>query len=253
MDPAEHIQNLITSLSHVSSWDEMFAVRRRSQAFIERGFGNSSKYLKELEDAYNTSTWNGTYINIRTILYAILDEVNVFGIPDKEQAFQGMARGEMQKPEITLSNRVFIVHGHDEAMKQSVARVLEKLGLNPIILHEKPNQGRTIIEKFTEYSDVSFAFVLLSSDDLVLTKNQSTQEARPRARQNVIFELGFFIGKLGRARVFVLYQESKNFEMPSDYSGVLYVPYDSIGQWRFELAKELKASGYNIDANKLVS
>ena len=73
-----------------------------------------------------------------------------------------------------------------------------------------------------------------------------------RARQNVIFELGFFIGKLGRNRVLVLYQEEENFEMPSDYSGVLYTPYDSSGRWQFDLIKELKACGYDVDANKLL-
>ena len=76
--------------------------------------------------------------------------------------------------------------------------------------------------------------------------------AKTRARQNVIFELGLFIGKLGRRNVSVLYQEDKDFEMPSDYKGVLYTPYDTSGRWKFELVKELKNCGYDVDANKLL-
>jgi len=174
----------------------------------------------------------------------MLEELKLFGIRQKVD--------KVQKADVKPSNRIFIVHGHDEAMKQAVARTVEKMGFETIILHEKPSEGRTIIEKFTDYSDVSFAIVLLSPDDVAYPKDQSPKEAKLRARQNVIFELGFFIGKLGRNRVLVLYQEEKNFEMPSDYSGVLYTPYDDSGRWQFDLVKELKACGYDVDANKLL-
>jgi len=150
------------------------------------------------------------------------------------------------------SNRIFIVHGRSNEMKEGLARVLEKLELEPIILHEKPNQGRTIIEKFTDYSDVGFAVVLLSPDDMGYPKSQSSKAAKPRARQNVVFELGFFIGKLGRNRVLPLYEEVNDFEMPSDYEGIVYTLYDSLGAWKNKLVKELRASGYDVDANKLV-
>ncbi len=154
------------------------------------------------------------------------------------------------KPSSTVQ-KVFIVHGHDQEMRESVARTIEKLGLDPIILHEQPNQGRTIIEKFTDYGNVSFAVVLLSPDDMGYPMNESPKKAKARARQNVILELGFFIGKLGRGKVMPLYKVHPNFEMPSDYSGVLYTPYDDSGKWRFTLVTELQAAGYNIDANKL--
>ena len=152
----------------------------------------------------------------------------------------------------TRNKNVFIVHGHDEAMKQAVARTVEKLGFHAIVLHEKPNQGKTIIEKFTEYSDVGFAIVLLSPDDICLFKEDSIEKKRFRARQNVIFELGFFIGKLGRGRVISLYRQTGDFDLPSDYSGVLFVPFDEYYHWRLDLMRELKASGYKIDANKLL-
>ncbi|MBL8162842.1 MAG: nucleotide-binding protein [Anaerolineae bacterium] len=153
---------------------------------------------------------------------------------------------------IARSNRIFVVHGHDGEIKQDVARTLEKLKLEPIILHEQPNAGKTIIEKFEKYSDVGFAIVLLTPDDNGYPNTESGTNARPRARQNVIFEMGYFIGRLGRERVLVLYREQDGFEKPSDYDGVLYTVYDPTGRWRFELVKELKAVGYEIDANLLV-
>jgi predicted nucleotide-binding protein len=137
-------------------------------------------------------------------------------------------------------------------MKQSSARFIEKIDLKPIILHEQANKGKTIIEKFTDYSNVSFAVVLLSADDIAYNKNDKFENASFRARQNVIFELGFFIGKIGRESVVVLHEMVENFEIPSDYNGVLYIPYDSSGNWKLSIAKELKAIGYKIDGNKLL-
>jgi predicted nucleotide-binding protein len=138
-------------------------------------------------------------------------------------------------------------------MKLAVARTLQILECSPIILHEQPNKGRTIIEKFSNYSDVSFAVVILSPDDKGFLNDDSPVNAHHRARQNVIFELGYFIGKLGRERVFPLYLNPPkgNLELPSDYSGVVYTEYDSNGNWRYALVKELRTCGIAVDANKL--
>ena len=114
-------------------------------------------------------------------------------------------------------HRVFLVHGHQESALQSCARFIEKLGLPLTVLREEPNQGRTIIEKFIDYSDVGFAIVLLTADDRGGTADKPYDEQLPRARQNVVFELGFFIGKLGRERVCALYEQG--VELPSDYRG----------------------------------
>ena len=149
-----------------------------------------------------------------------------------------------------LGTDVFVVHGHDEAAKQELARFIEKLGLKSVILHEQPNAGRTIIEKFEDYSNVGFAVVLMTPDDVGASKDKKDQ-AQPRARQNVVFELGFFIGKLGRNRVCALYKEE--VEIPSDYIGVLYVPMDGNGGWQLKLAKEIKAAGISIDLNKAIN
>lgn len=147
------------------------------------------------------------------------------------------------------SGKVFIVHGHDEAARETTARFVEKLGLVAVILHEHPSKGRTIIEKFEDYADVSFAIVLLTPDDIG-APSENPQNLLPRARQNVIFELGYFIGALGRDRVVALYK--KDVKIPSDYQGVVFIPFDEAGSWKLALAKELKTAGMNIDLNKAI-
>lgn len=144
------------------------------------------------------------------------------------------------------TRRVFVVHGHDEAAKEAVARFLSKLGLEPVILHEQPNQGRTVIEKFEGHADVDFAVVLLTPDDVGRAAG-SSGEAKPRARQNVIFELGYFIGRLGRSRVCALHKG--NVEILSDYDGVIYVSMGDPQGWRLLLAREIKAAGIDVDLN----
>jgi len=151
-------------------------------------------------------------------------------------------------PSCAISKQVFIVHGHDEAAKESVARLLEKLELDPIILHEQPNRGRTVIEKFEDYSDVGFAVVLLTPDDVGAAR-EDAKNLKPRARQNVLFELGFFIGKLGRERVCALHKG--NVEILSDFSGVLWTALDEEGAWRLKLGKEIRAAGLDVDLNRL--
>jgi predicted nucleotide-binding protein len=156
---------------------------------------------------------------------------------------------EATRPEKTLrsSKKIFLVHGHDVSAQQTVARFLEKLGLEPIILSERPSSGDTLIEKMERYSDVAFAVVLLTPDDLG-GENKASPEVRPRARQNVILELGYFMGKLGREKVAALLKG--DLERPSDYDGVNYVPME--GAWQLHLAQELQAAGLKVDLNSLI-
>ncbi|HEV7889159.1 MAG TPA: nucleotide-binding protein [Pyrinomonadaceae bacterium] len=156
---------------------------------------------------------------------------------------------EESKESDSLSRNIFIVHGHDEAAREATARFIEKLGLRPIILHERPNSGKTLIEKFEHNADVGFTIVLLTPDDIGYRKDHP-EEAGPRARQNVIFELGYFLGRLNRAKVCALYKG--DIEILSDYQGVLYIPMDSGGAWRFLLAKEIRAAGLDVDLNKIL-
>lgn len=147
------------------------------------------------------------------------------------------------------SSKVFIVHGHDIESKETVARFVQKIGLNPIILHEQASSGRTIIEKFEVYSDVGFAIVLLTPDDIGAAISDAAN-LKSRARQNVILELGYFMGKLSRNRVCALFKAG--VEIPSDYQGVLYIELDEKGAWRTKLAQELVQAEMKIKLEGLL-
>jgi predicted nucleotide-binding protein len=144
---------------------------------------------------------------------------------------------------------VFLVHGHDSPAKVEVARVLERAGLEVTILHEQPNRGATIIEKLERHGGAAgFAVVLLTPDDHGGPMPVLASRSRPRARQNVLLELGWFAGKLGRDRVCAL--KKGDIEVPSDFSGVGYVDMDDRGAWKAELLKELDGAGYTVDWRK---
>ena len=149
------------------------------------------------------------------------------------------------KPDVSR-RRVFVVHGHDEEAKQTLARFLQQIDLVPIILHEQVNQGRTIIEKFEENADVGFAVVLVTPDDVGGSKNETNLKSR--ARENVILELGYFVGALGRTRVCAL--RRGEVDLPSDYLGVVYTDMDTAGAWKTRLAREIDAAGIEIDFRK---
>jgi predicted nucleotide-binding protein len=167
-------------------------------------------------------------------------------IADREQHAPS-APPEETAPQPDLS-KVFIVHGHNGEVRQMVARFIEKLGFEAIILHERPNKGRTIITKFREEAaGVGFAVVLMTPDDVGRAKDAS--ELNPRARQNVVFELAFFIGALGPSRVAALVKG--DIERPSDFDGVVYISLDS-ANWQMELGRELREAGYPIDWNKMM-
>ena len=187
-----------------------------------------------------------------SLLESMIEEIEEYW--EEENGDQAFSNFLHQEDDTLISNKVFIVHGHDESARETVARFLEKLQIEPIILHEQPNEGRTIIEKFEDYADVGFAVVLLTPDDVGASKDRR-DDLEPRARQNVVFELGFFIGKLGRigklrrSRVCTLVKGS--VETPSDYAGVGYTELDDAGGWKTKLVDELKAAGFVIDANRM--
>jgi predicted nucleotide-binding protein len=142
-------------------------------------------------------------------------------------------------------NKVFIVHGHDNETKQEVARFIESIGLETIILHEQASRSMTIIEKIEHYScEANFAIVLYTPCDKGRGVKETKVPARDRARQNVVFEHGYLMAKIGRGNVCALVKGE--IETPSDISGVVYTPLDSNGGWKIELTKELKACGYKV-------
>lgn len=166
---------------------------------------------------------------------------------ERTEASMGTDKSLEPIPAKPSSRKVFVVHGHDGEAKEAVARFLERLDLQPIILHEQANKGQTLIEKFEANSDVAFAVVLLTPDDEGRAVEPGGQPLHPRARQNVILELGFFFGKLSRARVCGLYRAG--VELPSDMAGIVYIPYDEHGGWKMALAREVKAAGIAVDIN----
>jgi len=143
--------------------------------------------------------------------------------------------------------KIFIVHGHDEKMRIDVARIIEKLGFESVILQEQVNAGSTIIEKIEKNSDVGYGIVLYSACDIG-SKKEEKKELRPRARQNVVFEHGYLMAKLGRDKILALVE--KDIEKPSDIDGMLYLEYDD-QDWKLKFCKELKNAGYDVDMNKL--
>jgi predicted nucleotide-binding protein len=183
-------------------------------------------------------------------LIGLAERIELIG--EDLQALSGT--GDLSLPSATKSpenKKIFLVHGQNEEAKSVVARFIEKCKLEPIILHEQVDLGRTIIEKFEQEADVGFAVILLTPDDVGgLAKagdTPSSKALKHRARQNVILELGYFIGRLGRARVCAL--RKGEVELPSDFSGVIYTPLGAEGAWKMKLGMELRAAGYDVDLN----
>lgn len=211
---------------------------------IERGAFDPAWFMN-FSNHYYYSSSNKLIAGIRKLTSAVLIPfIRDFQAYVEERA----PAASLMRTEANDKNRIFIVHGHDEAPRETVARFISTIGLEPVILHEQANRGMTIPEKLVANSNVGFAVVLLTPDDVGRTKLASTDA--PRARQNVILELGYFVGRLGREKVCALLKDE--VEIPSDYMGVVYIPFDSQGGWRQMLAKELGAAGYDIDWNRVM-
>jgi predicted nucleotide-binding protein len=167
----------------------------------------------------------------------------------KDDTF-GEIRGSSAKGPLNTSNRVFIVHGHDEAAKGELEAILTEMGLEPVVLHRQADGGRTVIEKFEAYADVGFAFILLTPDEVAYlvadeAKDDLERNNEYRARPNVIFEFGYFVGRLGRARTCCLYKTPVT--LPSDVNGIIYKRFErSIEEVAYAVGKELRSAGYKL-------
>ena len=231
----------------LSSWELL------TKNFLSKAFGNFSPNVSAVVDIgkYGSFPMNAgpewwENHNAKSLQTKISRLRGLVELLETELSLSGEASSPLEAP-VQLSRRVFLVHGHHDGLLHEVARYLEKLKLQPIILREQPSSGRTIIEKFVDFADVGYAVVLLTPDDRGGAVKAAFEQQRHRARQNVILELGYFLGKLSRNRVTALHMG--DVEIPSDYSGVAFVGVDDRGAWRMELARELKASGLNIDMN----
>jgi len=152
-----------------------------------------------------------------------------------------------------LDRRIIVVSGADNEMKHALTGALTKLSLIPLVMCEEPSQGKKIVEKFSgDYAYVAFAVVLLSPDDFAYDKNEAVTKRRLRPKQNVVFELGFLLGKLGKSNVLVFFRECANFEIPTDFEGVKVAAFDDRDSWKLALIRELTNCGYNVDADRIL-
>jgi len=241
----------------VEDYEELDALLKRVNVFIRRVFGASHDHYKDFKEIYFpqkfcTETdefledWLYGDAMLLNLLKAMLEEIEAFGLLQPEDVIGG-------GPSSRRATRVFLAHGHDEGMRESAARTLEKIGFKVVMLREQTSESRTTAEQLEYYSStVSYAVILLSPDDMAYPTRKSPSQARPRARQNVIDELGFFRGKLGRSNLFILYKKVEGFEKPSNIEGVLYVPYDELGYWKIRLASELQNRGHDVELGELV-
>lgn len=223
---------------------------------VERWASKVSSFLKAAGDPQEVNDFNNIVANnpwdahaLRIgYLQGLVAKLEMNATPISKASDQDHDRSANLRT--SDSGKVFVVHGHDNELKEVTARFLERLGLQAIVLHEQPNSGRTIIEKFEVFSsDIVFAVVLLSPDDVGAPATEP-KAIKLRARQNVILELGYFIGRLGRTKVCALHKGG--VELPSDYQGVVYIEVDSAGAWKAKLAQELVQAKLSIDLTALL-
>jgi predicted nucleotide-binding protein len=227
----------------------------------EDSFGNDwtmpSSFSEAKSLSYNLYKRIGEFEHIFGILNQITGENRIDdGIYKLNQLFLSHlakaledimnANPELEKgvAEKVQGSKLFIIHGHDELLKMEVQLLLHRAGVNSMVLHELPDKGRTIIDKLIEEgSQSNYAIALLSPDDLL-------GDGKGRARQNVILEIGYFMGQLGKERVRLLVKG--DLDIPSDLQGILYEKVDDSGNWRMKVLKELIAVGIFVDLNAVV-
>lgn len=188
----------------------------------------------------------------------------VYGTDVTDTLLKRSRKESRTRKSVALKKNVFIVHGRDHKPMKELKAMLKEFGLNPIVLHEQPSGSRIIVEKLEKYSDVGYAFVILTPDDVgAYERDFRTVKTTPgphadffhagtfysvmkyRARQNVVLEFGYFIGLLDRDRVCCLYKA--DVELPSDMHGIVYIPFkESVNEVRDKIVKELKAAGYKV-------
>jgi predicted nucleotide-binding protein len=244
----KRIEEVRTQLLKVSSKDRFFIqniynCKADAAKLATDLFGNNTDYRKALDESMKLSPDNS-----RDIILKVLNSMN--------DALSGRpVRGTSSTVECTANHDtelrfdeerdyVFIVHGRNNSIKEMVHQFLAELDLDPIILHDQPNKGRTIIEKFEDHSsNAKYAVILLTPDDQGGIISEPNKHF-PRARQNVVFEMGYFFGRLGRGKVCALL--CPEIERPSDIEGIMYISLDKGGVWKDSLFRELKAAKLKV-------
>ncbi|WP_234861371.1 TIR domain-containing protein [Mariniradius sediminis] len=236
-DSLTALADMFNQIQNSQIWEELIS-------FIISEFIKSLEFRINLQHLKESLSLTGFSENSLSLIYR---EIEMNSEKDEKRTLnkKNVSSNNLEKLAERSKSKVFIVHGHEEGLKQSVARYLEKHGIKPVIISEQPSGSNTIIEQIEEYGDVDFAVVLMTGDDE--GRKKGDRKFNSRARQNVILELGYFLGRLGRKHVAVIYEN--DVEKPSDFSGILYIPYDLHGAWKVKLVKELKSSGFRLDMN----
>lgn len=231
--------------------------KAKVDAVMQAALGNDSETLKKFRQLrYSVGIWTGapgesqrdaTFFAKQVDEAAGLIDAAIYQL---ELVSRSGSSAKMSGQD-AFDGPVFIVHGHDDAHKFELVRLLEKtVKRKAIILHEQPNHGDTILEKLERHTQsASFAIVLLTSDDEGRSHGDTSLPLKPRGRQNVILELGMFIGQIGRSRVVVL--KDLDVEEPSDLNGLVYIELDPASSWRVALLKELDAVGIAVDFKRI--
>lgn len=235
---------------------------------LKRAFGSpDNEYLKQYESAGRTTyvfTRISDFVKIYqreitgkiSYLESLVERMPLLPEIEEKQPVMGIENCKdsiMETMNRKDSHRIFIVHGHDSDLRTQVENLVRQLNYDPIVLFMRPSMGGTIIEKIErEAGDVAFAIVLYTACDWGNDKERvhDITDLNSRARQNVVFEHGYMCALLGRSRVCAVVEQG--VEIPGDLSGIVYVPYDDKGKWRFDIVREMRAVGLDADANNLV-
>ncbi len=236
-----HLKQFVEETNKLDSNADIDRWYRKVETFFRTAIGNDE--ANAFKEVYAFNDWDQHAMRVGHLL-GLIAKSEAQSIPESSSP-------AVCPTQQINSNKVFVVHGQDNEVKEGTARFLEKIGLQAIILHEQPNSGRTIIEKFENYSgDIAFAVILLTPDDVGSLASDS-KILKARARQNVILELGYFMGRLGRSRVCALYKGE--IELPSDYQGVIYIEIDNAGAWRTKLAQEFVQAKVPIELSGIIN
>ena len=221
--------------------------------FVEMNFTDFDRHLHFVDYYFDKRDFD----MIKQNFYDIQDndfpkiKEEIFEYLIEMQVHEKLTNGK--KASVLRSKNIFIVHGSDHKPMTELKIMLSEFGLNPIVLHEQPSGSRTVIEKLEKYSDVGYAFVILTPDDrggsfngeIPLLGGWKLENSSFRARQNVLLEFGYFIGRIGRDSVCCLLKG--HVDRPSDMQGIVYVPFvESLNEVKGKIIKELEEVGYEI-------
>jgi predicted nucleotide-binding protein len=229
---------------------EWFAWKRRTLNAVTKALLDDSPAVMLARVAMNVKTNGFDKASFERAKSKFIKSLKLALDALKQDTFNEVRKTTSESTSAAISNRIFVVHGHDHALRTEVESFLHEIGLEPVVLHRKPDEGRTIIEKFEHHSDVGYAFILLTADEVAYTVDQEKlsddqRKKEMRARPNVIFEFGYFVGRLGRDRVCCIHKG--DVVLPSDLDGLVYKKIKtSLDSQAFSIIRELKAAGYAI-------